>query len=160
MTTASYCKAAGGQALAAPGGEFMVPGMLKARAHYETLGFAVVPIQPDRKKPLQGLTDWQRRRLDGEALDRHIRAGCGLGAVHGLSGTATLDGDGAEEHVTIALASVGVDFAELLSGGPSTVGNPDPEHDAKRRWARGQQAILRLAERLRRQDAGQPLWHP
>ena len=31
--------------------------MLQARAHYtDRLGFAVVPIQPDRKKPLEGLT--------------------------------------------------------------------------------------------------------
>ena len=100
--------------------------MLQARAHYtDRLGFAVVPIQPNRKKPVEGLTDWQRRRPDSRELERHIRAGCGLGAVHGLSGTATLDADGAEEHVTIALAAVGVDFNALLSAGPCTIGNPE-----------------------------------
>jgi putative DNA primase/helicase len=99
--------------------------MLRARVHYtDRLSFAVVPIHPNRKKPLEGLTDWQRRRLDSGELDRHIRNGCGLGAIHGLSGTATLDADGVEEHVTIALAAAGVDFAALLAAGPATVGNP------------------------------------
>ena len=100
--------------------------MLRARVHYtDRLGFAVVPIHPNRKKPLEGLTDWQHRRLESGELDRHIRDGCGLGAVHGLSGTATLDADGVEEHVAIALAAAGVDFAALLAAGPDTVGNPE-----------------------------------
>ena len=100
--------------------------MLRAWTHYtERLGFALVPIHPKRKKPLEGLTDWQRRRLDSGELDRHIRAGCGLGAVHGLSGTATLDADGTKEHVTIALSAVGIDFVGLTNAGPCTLGNPN-----------------------------------
>jgi putative DNA primase/helicase len=100
--------------------------MCQAGGHYtDVLGFAVVPIHPNRKKPVEGLTDWQRRRLDSGELDRHIRDGCGLGAVHGLSGTATLDADGAEEHVASALATVGVDFVGVADAGPATVGNPE-----------------------------------
>ena len=102
-----------------------VDQMLRARTHYlNRMGFALVPIHPNRKKPLEGLTDWQRCRLDSGELDRHVRDGCGLGAVHGLSGTATLDADGAAEDVATALAAVGVDFAALLAAGPCTVGSP------------------------------------
>jgi putative DNA primase/helicase len=100
--------------------------MMEARAHYMgVLGFAVVPIHPKRKKPVEGLTDWQLRRLDSQELDRHIRNGCGLGVVHGLSGTAALDADMESDFVARALKAVGVDFRALQeAGSPAIVGNP------------------------------------
>lgn len=98
--------------------------MLQARDHYQDrLGFGVVPIPPGGKGPdLQG---WQRG-VPADVLDRKLRDGCGLGAVHALSGTAVLDLDTERELAATALAAGGVDLEEVLEAqSPKAVGNPE-----------------------------------
>lgn len=100
--------------------------MLRADRHYrEALGLSTVPIAPEAKKPHPELSGWQARPLSDELVGRYVRQGCGLGAVHGWSGTGTLDLDTRKELAAVALGAVGVDLDALLSApGPMTVGNP------------------------------------
>ena len=100
--------------------------MALAAGHYrDRMGFTLVPIHPDAKRPVEGLTDWQAQPLGPRAVDRYIRQGAGLGVVHSLSGTAALDADMEFDFVARALEAAGVDFGALLdAGGPAIIGNP------------------------------------
>lgn len=96
--------------------------MLRARDHYQGLGFGLVPIPPGGKGP--DLPGWQEG-VPAPVLDRKLRDGQGLGAIHALSGTAVLDLDTTAELAGLALAAVGVDLEEILEApGPKSTGNP------------------------------------
>ena len=101
--------------------------MLRADRHYRAaLGLSTVPIAPQAKRPHRELSGWQARPLSEELVGRYVRHGCGLGAVHGWSGTGTLDLDTSKELAAVALGAAGVDLKALLSAsGPMTVGNPE-----------------------------------
>lgn len=97
-----------------------------ARFYQDKIRLALVPIEPGEKRPADGLAGWQRRPLDSELIEEHVRAGAGLGAVHAHSGTATLDLDATRELAALALGAVGVDMEALLEApGPKTIGNPE-----------------------------------
>lgn len=76
--------------------------------HYTRLGFALVPIEPGSKGP-RG-SGWQKRGVGAEYWRLHPEMGMGL--IHGLSGTATLDVDH-PEWATLALEAVGIDLGAL-----------------------------------------------
>lgn len=78
-------------------------------AHYtERLGFALVAIEPGSKGP-RGW-GWQKRGVP--AAYWRVRPEMGMGLIHALSGTATLDVDH-PEWAALALRAVGVDLETL-----------------------------------------------
>lgn len=89
-------------------------GVASHAAHYATLGFALVPIEPGLKGPRS--SGWQDNPIiTSQAAHSfwtsHPRHNMGL--LHGSSDTATLDIDH-EDGARLALAEIGADLDQLL----------------------------------------------
>ena len=80
----------------------------EAASSYDAQGFKLCLVKG--KKPFQD--KWEQNPVtDFNLFDLH-----GIGLIHGLSGTCTLDIDNIEQS-TIALAACGVDLAALMADG-------------------------------------------
>ncbi len=77
---------------------------------YIAAGWSLCAIGPRSKKPVG--TDWEQRPRTADHWEAHPNEGLGL--IHALSGTCTLDVDDLEP-AHMALAAVGVDLTALLA---------------------------------------------
>lgn len=88
--------------------------------HYITkLGFGLVPIPTGQKGPCSvGWNKPENALSDPKLVTmRFRRSGENMGLLHSVSGTAVIDVD-SPDHVTAALAAVGLDWPELLAQNP------------------------------------------
>jgi hypothetical protein len=84
----------------------------QAASSYVNHGFKLCLVKG--KKPFQD--KWEQNPVTDLNLFDHN----GIGLIHGLSGTCTLDIDNIEQS-TIALAACGVDLAALMADGVRTM---------------------------------------
>lgn len=84
-----------------------------AATAYIEHGFALCATRPSNQKEAYG-TGWQNKGRD--AAHWQANAGDGMGLIHGLSGTCSIDLD-ALDYCHVALEAVGVDLGQLIADG-------------------------------------------
>lgn len=87
---------------------------LQAR-NYCDLGWHLLALAPESKRPLEARWTTQSSALNGPALMSHLGRGGNLGLLHARSGTCTLDID-EPDWSAVALGAVGLKLSDLEQG--------------------------------------------
>lgn len=105
--------------------------------HYTAkLGFGLVPVPAGQKGPRSAGWNKPENALANpkQVASRFRRSGENMGLLHSVSGTAVIDVD-SPEHVTDALAAVGIDWPEVLAQNPWRI-----------KGQKGEKPVFRLPE--------------